>query len=102
MEMISIYTFRYRQIGRKIAYYRRLRNLTQEELASRINISTSTLSKIECGRYNNNLSLSMLLAIADGLNIELSILVTFDEREQELEKGKPDSKTKSNILQDGD
>ncbi|HWR05458.1 helix-turn-helix transcriptional regulator [Sporomusa sp.] len=85
MELITIYTFKYKQIGRKVAYYRRLRNLTQEELARRVNISTSSLSKIECGSYNNNLSIAMLLAIAEGLNIELAMLVNFDAREKALE-----------------
>ncbi|GBG56587.1 transcriptional regulator [Sporomusaceae bacterium FL31] len=80
-----MFTFQYKQIGRKIAYYRRLRNLTQEDLAKRINISTSTLSKIECGRYNNSLSLSMLMTIAEGLNIELVKLVNFDVREKTIE-----------------
>ena len=85
VEMIAIFAFKYKQIGRKIAYYRRLRSMTQEELARRVNISTSSLGKIECGRYNNNLSLSMLMSIAEGLNIDLVLLVTFDERENALD-----------------
>lgn len=85
VELMTIYTFKYKQIGRKVAYYRRLRNLTQEELAKRVNISTSSLSKIECGSYNKNLSIAMLLDIAEGLNIELAMLVNFDEREKALE-----------------
>ena len=80
----KIFTFKYKQIGRKVAYYRRLRNLTQEELAKRINISTSSLGKIERGKYNNNISLSMLMLIAEGLKIDLTMLVNFDEREDEL------------------
>lgn len=91
--MITIFTFRYKQIGRKVAYYRRLRNLTQEELAKRVNISKSTLGKIECGRYNNNLSLSMLMTIADGLNIDLVMLVDFDAREKALEWDTPSPDT---------
>lgn len=89
MEMIEIFTFRYKQIGRKVAYYRRLRNLTQEELARRINVSTSTLGKIECGRYNKNLSLSILMMIAEGLNIDLVMLVNFDDKEKALEWDMP-------------
>lgn len=89
--MITIFAFRFKQIGRKIAYYRRLRNLTQAELARKINISTSTLGKIECGRYNNNLSLSMLMTIADGLNINLVLLVTFEAKELEFECEKLES-----------
>ncbi|XFO69562.1 hypothetical protein SPSIL_057960 [Sporomusa silvacetica DSM 10669] len=83
--MSDIFTFKYKQIGRKVAYYRRLKNLTQEELARRINISVSSLGKIERGKYNNNISLSILLAIAEGLNIDLAMLVTFDAREKTLE-----------------
>lgn len=40
-------TLIYRVIGAKIAYYRTLRQLSQRELANKINLSTSTL-----GRYN--------------------------------------------------
>ena len=34
--MKEIYTEEYRQIGLKIAYYRKLRGLTQEELAEQV------------------------------------------------------------------
>ena len=75
----------YKQIGNKVAYYRKLRNLTQDELADRVNISVSSLSKLERGKYNNNIPLSMLIMIAEGLRIDVSMLVTFDEREKFLE-----------------
>lgn len=74
-------TFKYKQIGRKIAYYRRLKNLTQAELAQKINISTSYLSKIECGHYPKSVSLSVLMAIAGGLDIELYLLLKFDDED---------------------
>ena len=75
----------YKQIGNKVAYYRKMRNLTQDELADRVNISVSSLSKLERGKYNNNIPLSMLIMIAEGLRIDVSMLVTFDERENFLE-----------------
>ena len=75
----------YKQIGNKVAYYRKLRNLTQDELADRVNISVSSISKLERGKYNNNIPLSMLIMIAEGLRIDVSLLVTFDEREKLLE-----------------
>ena len=75
----------YKQIGNKVAYYRKLRNLTQDELADRVNISVSSLSKLERGKYNNNIPLSMLIMIAEGLRIDVLMLVTFDEREKLLE-----------------
>ena len=76
--------FMYKQIGRKVAYYRQLRELTQEQLASRIHISTSSISRIERGKYNNNIPLSMLMVIAEGLKIDLAMLVTFNEQEQKI------------------
>lgn len=75
----------YKQIGNKVAYYRKMRNLTQDELADRVNISVSSISKLERGKYNNNIPLSMLIMIAEGLRIDVSMLVTFDEREKFLE-----------------
>ena len=75
----------YKQIGNKVAYYRKLRNFTQDELADRVNISVSSLSKLERGKYNNNIPLSMIIMIAEGLRIDVSLLVTFDEREKLLE-----------------
>ena len=72
----------YKQIGNKVAYYRKLRNLTQDQLADRVSISVSSISKLERGKYNNNIPLSMLIMIAEGLKIDVSLLVTFDEREK--------------------
>lgn len=74
----------YRQIGAKVAYYRTLRQLTQDELARRIHISRSTLNRIERGRYNGGISLSTLMDIAEGLHIELSNLVSFTEEEKKV------------------
>lgn len=74
----------YRQIGAKIAYYRTLRHLTQEELARRIHISNSTMSRIERGAYNKNVSISLLLDISDGLKIDVDLLLTFSEQEKKM------------------
>ncbi len=42
---------KYRQIGAKITYFRKIRRYTQEELAFRASISASYLSRIERGAY---------------------------------------------------
>ena len=73
-----------KQIGAKIAYYRTLRDLKQADLAKRANISQSALSRIERGRYNGNVSILLLRDIAYGLEIELSLLVTFNETEKKM------------------
>ena len=71
----------FKQIGAKIAYYRTLRELSQKELAERTHISESTLSRIERGQYNDNLSLSLLI---DGLQIDITLLVTFSDMEKQM------------------
>ena len=76
--------FLFRQIGAKVAYYRKMRNLTQKELADKIHISRSSIGKIERGAYNHNISMSVLIDIIDGLEIELSMLFTFTEQEKKI------------------
>ena len=77
-------TIIYRQIGAKVDYYRTLRGMTQEQLAGKINVSKSTLGRIERGKYNKNVSVSTLLDIADGLRIDMVLLVTFSEQEKKI------------------
>ena len=76
----------FKQIGAKIAYYRTLRGMHQVVLAEKIGISSSVLSRIERGKYNENVSVSMLLDIAEGLGIDVTMLVTFDEHEKAMWK----------------
>lgn len=72
----------YRQIGAKIAYYRTLYGLDQNQLADKVHISQSTLSRIERGKYGENISISLLLDIAEGLEIDPSLLTTFSSLEK--------------------
>lgn len=74
----------FKQIGAEIAYHRTLRGLHQTDLAAKIGISRSVLSRIERGKYNENVSVSILLDIAQGLDIDLAMLVTFDEHEKRM------------------
>lgn len=74
----------FRQIGAKIAYYRTLRGLKQEDLAKLANVSTSVLSRIERGQYNNNISVAMLLVMGEALHIEPSLFLTFNEDEKRM------------------
>lgn len=77
-------TMLYRQIGAKIAYYRTLRQMTQTDLAKKVNLSRSSLGRIERGKYNRGVPISTLLDIAEGLHIELASLVTFSEEEKKV------------------
>ena len=49
----------FKQIGAKIAYYRILSGLHQVDLANKIGVGKSVLSRIERGKYNDNRILSV-------------------------------------------
>ena len=67
-----------RCIGMRIAGFRRLRNLTQEELAYKLNINKTYLSQIENASANKNISLPMLIRISHALDVELALLTDID------------------------
>ena len=57
------------EIGLSIKHIREGRGLTQEQLAERMSISRSTISKIESGKFN--FSIDYLSRFADFLNFEI-------------------------------
>lgn len=63
----------YRIIGRKIAYYRRLKGYTQIRLAAEMGVSSNYLSQIECGK-RKKYSLHTLMLAADALKVPLKDL----------------------------
>ena len=73
-----------KQIGAKIAYYRTLRDMSQSELAKQVCLSRSALIRIERGKYNDNISVVILSDIADALQIDITLLVTFNEMERKM------------------
>ncbi len=68
---------RYVEIGLNIAYFRKLRNLSQEELAEKTGISRSHLSAIEAPNIVKALSLELLFDLADTLQIDPYKLLEF-------------------------
>lgn len=66
-------------IGLRIAYFRRLNNLTQGELAERLHINKNYLSHIESGSANKTVSLPLLIKISRALDVELAVLVDLDD-----------------------
>lgn len=74
----------FRQIGAKIAYYRTLRGITQETLAKRMGIHKSVVSRIERGHYHKDLSLGTLLDIAEKLQIDPALFLSFNDLERRL------------------
>lgn len=65
---------KYKEIGCKIAKYRKEANLTQEQLANNIGISYSYLVQIEAPNVVKKMSLEVLFDIADTLNIDVKDL----------------------------
>ena len=64
-----------KMVGARIVYYRKISGMTQEYLAELVGISPQYLSKIENGNYNKNISLSVLIGIAEKLNVKIAQLV---------------------------
>ena len=58
-----------KQLGRKIAYFRRVADMTQQTLAERIRVAPETISRIETGALAP--SLNTLLQIGEGLGVEI-------------------------------
>ena len=67
-----------RCIGMRIAGFRKLRNMTQEQLADKLNINKNYLSQIETASGNKNISLPMLIRISRALDVELALLTDID------------------------
>ena len=73
-----------RLLGAKIAYFRTLAGLSQDELAVRIHSTQATISKIENGRYNDNLNIKLLVEIANALNVDFDMMLEFNNFERRL------------------
>ena len=66
-----------RMLGLTIAYYRKLRGLTQIDLAERANISRTHISNIEARNGTTSVSLDTLFDIADALEVPIKELFDF-------------------------
>lgn len=77
--MKSIHTEKYRQIGLKIAYYRKLRGLTQEELAEQVGLTPAYIGHLEAPNISKALSLDTLFDIADALHVDAQKFLMFEE-----------------------
>lgn len=61
------------KLGERVADWRRRKDITLEDLASKMSISKGNLSDIENGKKDPRYS--TLLAIAEGLNIKVATLL---------------------------
>lgn len=63
------HTGKYLQVGLKIAYYRKLRGLTQEQLAEDVGLTPAFIGHIEAPNIKKGISLDTLFDIAEALDI---------------------------------
>ncbi len=67
----------YKMIGLNIAYYRKLKGLTQLQLAESVDISRTHMSNIEAPNMQTSISLDTLMDIADTLEVPVESLLHF-------------------------
>ena len=77
--MKKIYAEQYRQIGLKIAYYRKLRGLTQEDLAEQGDLTPAFIGHLEAPNITKALSMDALFDIAAALDIPAYKFLMFEE-----------------------
>jgi len=75
----------YNNLAINIAYYRDKRNMTQQALAMRANISRGYLSQIESEKADKWSSLDILFNIAKILNVPVYKLFMHRESENEVQ-----------------
>lgn len=64
----------YQELGQSIAFYRKLKGMTQLQLAEAVNLSRTHISNIEARNVKTSLSLDKLFDIADALDIPVKNL----------------------------
>lgn len=69
---------KYVKLGLKIAYYRKLKGYTQEQLAENIGISSTFIGQIEAPNIVKAVSLDTLFTIADFLHVPVKSFFDYD------------------------
>ena len=68
----------YVQLGLKISYYRRLRGLTQEQLAEKLNKSLAFIGAVEAPNVERTISFDTLFDLAKVLDVPPHKFLDFD------------------------
>ncbi len=77
--MKTVYETEYLQLGLKIAYYRKLRGLTQEQLAEKIERTPAFVGHVEAPNISKAISLDTLFDIATVLDIPVYKFLMFED-----------------------
>ena len=67
--MLEEFTEYYRNIGLKVSYFRKRRGLTQDQLAEKLEVTTSFIGQIEAPNIKKSISLDTLFRIAKALDV---------------------------------
>lgn len=74
------YSQQYKEIGLKIAYYRKLKGFSQIEFAEKIDVSRTHLSNIEAPNVPTSISLDLLFRISEVLEIDTKYFFEFTNK----------------------
>lgn len=74
------YANQYKEIGLKVAYYRKLAGLSQLQLAEMIDVSRTHLSNIEAPNVHTSISLELLFRISEVLDVEIKEFFEFHHK----------------------
>ncbi len=66
-------------LGLKVSYYRKLKSLTQEQLAEKLNCYVSFIGQIEAPNIYKAISLDTLFRIADALEVPAYKFLKFED-----------------------
>ncbi|WP_432405569.1 helix-turn-helix domain-containing protein [Wukongibacter sp. M2B1] len=80
--MKNRYTDKYIMLGKNIKKYRKKLGLSQEDLADKMSISRSYLSKIEAPNYVKSFSIETLFLLAEALGVQAHKLLEFENEEE--------------------
>ena len=73
------YRDEYIKLGLKVSYYRRLRGLSQEQLAERIGKNPSYIGQVEAPNIAQAISLNLLFDIAKTLGVPAYKFLDFED-----------------------
>ena len=73
------YLEKYRKLGLKISYYRKLKGFTQEQLAEKLDKNLAFIGAVEAPNVNRTVSLDTLFDIAEILEISPYKLLKDDD-----------------------
>ncbi len=77
--MKPIYESKYLQLGLRIAYYRKLKGMTQEQLAEAIDRTPAFIGHVEAPNISKAISLDTLFDIATALDVPPYKFLIFEE-----------------------